>query len=185
MARAKLVIIPGVGDRSRAYGVFAFVWNLLGFDVRVLPFGWVYTDAKLQDKTAEFLRLLDEFDKEPLYIIGVSAGGTAAVRVFARVNAVDRVITVGTPYKDFPDLKNQLLAASIRSAREDLSTLPPERKQRILSVYGAYDQVVPTHMSKPEGVKKLRLWSAIHAPTIFLALTFCSFRLRHFLKTGK
>ncbi|MEK7153881.1 MAG: hypothetical protein AAB834_08070 [Patescibacteria group bacterium] len=185
MSRPKLIIIPGIGDRSHAYTFFAFAWHLMGFDVHILPFGWIYPDARLTVKTEEFLRLLGGFGKEPLHIIGVSAGGVAAVRIFARVNSVDRIITVGTPFKDFPDLKNRLLADSISGVREDLSRLSPGRKQRILSVHGLYDQVVPVHMSQPKGVRTLRVWAVLHALIILIALTCCGLRLRRFLRTGE
>lgn len=179
-----IIIIPGVGDRSRAYEIFAVVWRLLGYEAHIIAFGWVDMASRLESKRTPFLKKIDAFDESRgVYLIGISAGGTAAVNTFAvRPSLVRKVITVCSPLNGFENLRNPLLAESIEQARSDLERMDAAQKQRILSVRALYDQVVNTKLSIFRGVKNTRVWSFLHAPTIFVALTFCAPRLRRFLK---
>lgn len=187
MAKPKLVIIPGIGDRSRAYEVFAAVWRLWGFEVHIIPFGWSNYYADYETKMRECMHQLDRLGKdEPAYIIGVSAGGVAAVNVFADRPSVKRVITVCSPYREFDhELDNRLLAEAITELGHSLDRLDPSEKRNILSVHAVYDQVVGAAMSRPPGIKSARFWGVTHGPTIFLIMTSGVWRLRRFLRTGK
>jgi esterase/lipase len=186
MARPTLVIIPGIGDRSWAYGVFAWIWHLHGFDVHVIPFGWADYHADITAKTQNFMQQLARVDSRKLYIVGVSAGGPAAVNVYAGHAAVERIAVVAAPLERFQHaIENQLLDKSITRAQAELDAFSDKQKSRILSAYGLYDQVVPVRMSNPGGVRRTRVWMVWHAFIIFAGMTFGSFRLSRFLKTGK
>jgi pimeloyl-ACP methyl ester carboxylesterase len=178
-----LILIPGIGDRSRAYEVFAFVWRLLGYEVHIVAFGWTDRASRLAPKDAAFLKQIEALGKgRELSVIGISAGGTAAVNALAaRPKLVHKVIAVCSPLSRFKTLDNPLLAESIEEAQANLDRVEADTKQRILSVYALYDQVVNVALSRAEGVKTLRLWSVLHAPTIFVALTLGAPRLRRFL----
>jgi pimeloyl-ACP methyl ester carboxylesterase len=183
MSKPVLVIIPGIGDRSRAYELFAWVWRRRGYEVHVIPFGWSHFYADINTKTQDFLHALDKAtEKRKAYIIGVSAGGTAAVHAYAKNQSIQRVVAVCTPFAEFEKIENRLLADSILTARRDLEGFSDDEKAHILTVCGLYDQTVPTWMSKYVGLPKKRIWFVIHAPIIFVALTFASGSLSRFLK---
>jgi hypothetical protein len=121
-----------------------------------------------------------------LYVIGISAGGPAAISLYAEKPAIVRVVTVCSPLESFPDaIDNRLLQESIVRAYGALENFSDEEKRQILSVYGLYDQVVPGNMSRPEGVRQYRVFAVVHALIIFTAMTLASFRLSRFLKKGK
>lgn len=186
MSKPIVVIIPGIGDHTPIYDIFAWVLRRIGYDTHVVPFGWSNYYADINTKTRDFLHKLDAIaGKDEVYLIGVSAGGTAAVHVFANRESVRRVAVISSPFADFEDLQNRLLADSIVAVRHDLEVMEPTDKASILSVFGLYDQTVPTHMSQPEGVRTKRIWTFWHAPTIFIALTLRAFRLKRFFSKGR
>lgn len=185
MARPVLVIIPGIGDKHPVYKLFARVWRVLGYETYVMPFGWANYHADIGTKTRDFLHRFDAVtDKRQTYVIGISAGGTAAVHVYANRGYVQRIVAVSTPFADFEKLENRLLASSIITARQDLEKFDAAEKANILSVYGLYDETVPTKMSRLEGVSARRLWTARHAVIIFLAMTLKAPRISRFLRRG-
>jgi len=148
-----------------------------------MPFGWANYYADIGTKTRDFLHRFDTVtEKRKTYIIGISAGGTAAIHVYANRPYVQRVIAVSTPFADFEKLENRLLAISIITARQDLEKFDTDEKANILSVYGLYDGTVPTKMSRLEGVSAKRLWTIRHALIIFIAMTLKAPSLRRFLR---
>jgi pimeloyl-ACP methyl ester carboxylesterase len=178
-----LIMIPGLGDAVDVYQVFARRWMRLGYEVQVVSFGWADTTAALDGKLQSFLEALDALGDNELYVIGVSAGGTAAINLLAaRPERVRRVITICAPLDTMSSLRNPLLAESISRAKTQLAALPPDQRQRILSVYALYDQVVDPKLSAIAGVQHHRLLSIIHAPTIFVALMFYARSLNRFLR---
>lgn len=180
--KPKLLIVPGIGDDTRIYQTFVRRWNRLGYDTRIIPFGWVDTHAPFAPKMAAFLQRLDEFRDEPLYIIGISAGGTAAINALAVRNNVKRVLTVCSPLRTMPGLRNPLLAASIKQVMATVEAFTPQQKQRILSIRAVYDQVVDTRLSQAPQVRSLRLFSIWHAPTIYVALMLYAPLLARFFR---
>jgi pimeloyl-ACP methyl ester carboxylesterase len=184
MAKPLLVLIPGIGDDRPVYQLFARVWRWFGFEVHVIPFGWKNTQDDLRYRTELFEQRLRTFGNRPLHLIGISAGGSTAVRMLAMHPEVQRVITISTPYELFPHMANKLLHDSIVDAKRQLERLSPQRKQDLLSILALFDETVPTWMSRPNGVTWRRTWSVFHAPSIFVTLVFGVLRLRRFLVIG-
>lgn len=186
--RPILVMVPGIGDdQSSVYQQFAAVWRRIGYETHIVSFGWVDTTSPLGPKNQAFWSRLDQLSGggRPLYIIGISAGGTAAVNALvARPNIVQKVITVCAPLDHLPNLHNPLLAESIELVRANLEALTREQKQRILSVRALYDQVVRPSLSRPADIATRRIWMIAHAPTIFVALTLGAHRLNRFFRKG-
>jgi alpha-beta hydrolase superfamily lysophospholipase len=181
--RPKLIIVPGIGDDARIYYAFARHWNRLGYDTHVISFNWREAAVPFDTAMAAFLRQVDRFRDKPVYIIGISAGGTVAVNTLTVRNNVKKVITICSPWDTMPNLHNPLLAASIARLKANLLLLTPQQKQRLLSVYGLYDQVVATHLSRPAGVPSKRVLGIVHAPTIYLAVVLYTRSLHRFLKS--
>ena len=182
MGQPIVLIVPGIGDdESGAYKVFEHVWRRRGFDARILVFGWNDIEAPLASKMVPFLEYIRELE-ELVYIIGVSAGGMAAVHALAACPNVQKIITVCSPLDRMPKLHNPLLQASIEQTREDLRMLTSDQRSRFLTVYPLYDQVVPTRLAHTPGVRRFRICSVVHAPSIFVALTLYSRSLARFFK---
>jgi esterase/lipase len=184
VTRPKLIIVPGIGDDTAVYYSFAKRWKRLGYDAHVISFTWADIYASLKPSMTNFLSQLDQYRNEPIYMIGISAGGTAVVNALALRNNVKKVITVCSPFNTMAGLRNPLLQGSIAQLMANVEHFSPAQKQRILSVHGLYDQVVNVHLSQTPGVKTKRLWSIIHAPTIYLAMTLYARRLDRFFKMG-
>ncbi len=177
-----LVIIPGLGDDLKIYETFARQWTRLGYDVQVISFGWAERSAKLSEKFASFLEKFDQVASDKTYVIGVSAGGPAAVHLMHERPNVRKVITVCSPLNTMPHLSNPLLAESIERARQLLAEFSSADKKRILSVLALHDPVVSTRLSRPDGIRTMRVFMVIHPVAIFMALIFYARRLNNFFR---
>jgi pimeloyl-ACP methyl ester carboxylesterase len=178
-----LVITPGLGDDLAIYETFARRWRWLGYDVHVVPFGWADRGARLRSKLDTFLMQLDALPGDDLYLIGVSAGGTAVVNAMARrPDRVKKVVTVCAPLDTMLDLRNPLLAESIEQTRQLLLHYNPDQKSRILSVFALYDPVVSTKLSRPPGVRTMRVLMIAHPLAIFVALNVVCSSNQHIFK---
>lgn len=170
MTKPQLVIIPGLGDRGKQYRCFVPIWTLMGFQVHIFVFGWEDRDLSLTEAQDRLIQFVDDLDTN-VYVIGVSAGGTAAVNLLAaRPKRVTRIITICTPYTLVPERYNRLLHRSSEQLLAHLAGMPTHTKAKILSVHAAFDQLVPVTASQPAGIAHKRLHSVLHGPTIFVAL---------------
>lgn len=179
MARRHLIVIPGLGDRGWLYSLLKPIWRFFGFDAKIFVFGWE-TDVSF---TIASKRLLDYVNtlQGKVSIIGVSAGGTAALNALAaRPDNITKVVTVCSPYEQVPHLTNKLLMQSIAKVQQSLTKLD-KTKHKILSVHGTFDPVVPVALSRPKGISVSQIGSRGHGLTILLALTIMSKPVRRFL----
>jgi alpha-beta hydrolase superfamily lysophospholipase len=185
MPKPVIILVPGIGDDTPIYNRFAAVWRRQGYEAHVVSFGWKEYLAPLQAKLDNFLQRFDDLTQgRPTCVIGVSAGGTAAVHLLAKRPNVQRIATIGSPYELFDDRSNKLLAASTELLLQELQVFNKDQKARILSVTALYDQVVPLRMSKPEGVKVVFTPMFWHAPAIYVALVLRANRLKRFFSKG-
>jgi pimeloyl-ACP methyl ester carboxylesterase len=181
VSRRQLIIIPGLGDRGRLYRLLMPLWLLMGYRVHIFVFGWEQGGLDLAMALTRLTAFIDSLDGRRVYVIGVSAGGTAAINALAeRPTRIARVITVCTPYEQLTTRDNDLLRASVRQASIRLLGIDPKTRHKILSVYGLYDEVVSIAMSQPEDIAQKQIWLAGHGLTICLALTFYSHTMRQF-----
>lgn len=177
--KTPLIIIPGLGDRAKLHRLVTPLWRLLGYEPYIFSFGW---EDVTEDFTTALKRLTDYIDNlqtARLNIIGISAGGTAAVNALAdRPQTIRRIVTVATPYSYRPHLKNQKLRDSIDHLNLDAHGL----KEKILSMHGLHDQTVPVHTSKPTGIRTRQVCMSGHVSIIVVCLTVYSVAIRRFLK---
>lgn len=179
MAKRQLIIIPGLGDRDKQYRLFVPLWARLGFEVHIFVFGWEDHHLTIEAAQSRLLQFVDDMSTN-VYVIGVSAGGTAAVNLLAaRPHTVTKVITVCTPYTVVAERINRLLHQTSNRLVTNLAEMNDPTKTKILSVHAAFDQLVSQRASKPAGIAHKRLWSVGHAPTIIVALIL----YRHALKS--
>ncbi len=178
-----LIIIPGIGDDHPVYHKGARVFDMFGFTSRVHVFGWDSANpSSYSDRIAQLNATISSLDGE-VYLLGVSAGGSAAVNSFAMLpSKVLKTVTLCSPLMAFSSRVNPLLAFSIEQTEQHLAEMARETKDRLLSVHALYDPVVATRLSKPEGIKTICLPTILHGVTIFLGLTIFAGRISHFFK---
>lgn len=177
----QLIIIPGLGDNKvSGYSVFAAVWRLLGYRTSVYTFGWDDPTSEYVQKYAAFKKYIDQC-KDPVSIIGISAGGTAAVTMLLdQPDKIEKVVTVCSPYYPL-NSRSPSLNESLPIVQQKLSTCDEQLKTRILSVYALQDNVVPIKNSQPAGIRSITLPSIGHVVTIALAMTIYARPLKKFL----
>lgn len=179
-ARKQLVIIPGLGDRGWLYYFIKPLWALFGYKVHIFVFGWNeegVASEEAQNRLNTFIRGLGG----KTFLIGVSAGGTAAINALAAYpTAIAKVVTVCTPYQQVPRLRNKLLVQSINRASRNLSRMERKMRARVLSLDGMYDQVVPTTHSKPNDIRSGKVFAVGHGPSIVMCLSIYNRIIREF-----
>jgi pimeloyl-ACP methyl ester carboxylesterase len=177
-----LIIIPGIGDDHPVYHKGARVFAMLGFTPQVHVFGWDSANPSSYDlRINQLNEVISGLDGE-VFLLGVSAGGSAAVNSLALIpHKVTKVVTLCSPLIHFSSRVNPLLAVSIEHTEAHLAVMDTETKRRLLSLHALFDSVVPVRLSKPAGVKAKTLPAILHPVTIFLGLTlFASVSARFF-----
>ncbi len=157
------------------------IWRALGYETHVHRFGWNGAESELPQQQDQLLARVDALLPGPVLVIGMSAGGTAAVNALSHRPHIARVVTIASPLRPKDRPTRPLLAASIREADGFLTTADAETKQKVRSVHGFYDHRVPVSKSRPEGIRTLRLPTIGHGPTIFMALTVLASPVRRLL----
>jgi hypothetical protein len=174
-----LIIIPGLGDRTRTYNLVTAYWKLFGYNVCIFSFGWEDTSDEFTSALNRLVRFIDE-RHAPVNIIGVSAGGTAAMNALAlRPHKINKIVTIATPYTHPSPIKN----TKLRSSLDRLKNIKLEAlNTKVLSIHGLYDQTVPVIESKPRGIRTQGVFAARHVIIIALTLTLYSSYIRRFFK---
>ena len=180
----QLIIIDGVGNYDRLFTFFARVWRLFGYDVRVFNFGWSDDAQQFDQKMQRLLDMVDARRGQPLYLIGASAGGTAAVHVLAaRPQTVVKVVTLCSPLRPMPNLQNPLLRASIARLPRSFAVFDEATRAKLLSLYATRDNIVEPSLSQVPGVRSRRLFTSGHGFTIITTMTVFSFPIRRFFRS--
>ncbi|PIU01985.1 hypothetical protein COT68_00285 [bacterium (Candidatus Torokbacteria) CG09_land_8_20_14_0_10_42_11] len=90
----KIIVVPGLGDGGRFFRLMVKYW-WRAFPNEMHTFGWRNKGAKLIDKQNNLLQRIDALAKDgyKVYLVGVSAGGSAALNAFmARRLVVNGVV---------------------------------------------------------------------------------------------
>lgn len=173
----QLLYIPGLGDDTVTQRQFRYIawWGKLHHaDVTCFDPKW----HDIESYTNKWQRLDDmlrELPHDELTIIGVSAGGSLAMRALEMYPNTKRVITVcaklqgaqsiGTNYR----LRAPALHDAVRvSEKIILSGKLPS--QKIVTYRSLYDPIVPLKDSVVPGAKKKRLIVIGHALAIVMYL---------------
>lgn len=165
-----LIIIPGLGDDHPAYHLSASLFRRYGYDTHISIVGWNGPPSSYVERKRDALSLIDSLTGD-IYLLGVSAGGTMALALFAeRKDRVVRVATLCSPYTYLYDHEGELLGCALADLATSLVSLS-DRFPDIRSYHGIYDGVVQTRLSKYEGIQNVTIPFVKHALTIFLGLT--------------
>ncbi len=185
MSKRQLIIIPGLGDRGWLYACIKPLWLFLGFDVHIFVFHWGDKQSLFNDSIKSLLDFVDGLNSKEVYVIGASAGGTAAVNaLIARPDIIVRAVTLCTTYNINPYIRNQLLIQSINHLSVSLSAADKKLRDKLLPVYGFCDLIVPYAISKPNNITSKRFLAVGHSQSIFLSLTLYSGLTKRLLLFG-
>lgn len=181
MAKKILVIIPGLGDRKWLYSIIKPIWYALGFKTYIFKYGWNNSKANSNTAHQNIIDFIDTIQSKQVYLLGASAGGTAAVNILAsRPSKIIKVVTICTPYSQAPHLNNHLIISSIDQLQLGIQSMDQQTKNKILAIYSRHDQTVPAKHSKPTDIKSKRLSIPGHNLSIVFSLTILSGYIRQF-----
>lgn len=181
MKKPHLLFIPGLGDRAWLYFLVRPLWRLYGYGTHVHIFGWNDSGSSLEDKEVRLLRHVGSLPRGKIYVIGMSAGGTAAINALRATDRITKVVTVASPLRPKDRPLNRQLSASIEKTDTFLNESGPVLTGQILSVHGLYDRRVPVGKSKHKSVATLLIPTIGHGLTILMAVSVFARKLRRFL----
>ena len=165
-----LIIIPGLGDDHPAYHLAAFLFRRYAYTTHIVTVGWNAPPVSYQDRKRKIQSLIDELVGD-VYLLGVSAGGTTALALFAEgMERVKKVVTLCSPYIYIDDHRGELLGCALSELRPSLTALA-DRFSDIRSYHGIYDGVVQPKLSTYKGIQDISIPFVKHALIILLGLT--------------
>lgn len=189
-----VIYLPGLGDNKNVTGQrFAVgLWRAWGVRPHLYQMKW--GDGKpFQPKLDGLLSVINELSsKGSVSLVGSSAGATAAINAYAaRPQAIQAVVciagkinnpqTIGPHYLQ----DNPSFGESAQLTVSSLAQLGPNERRRILSLFAAFDPVVPARDSIIEGATNRRLPTMGHPVTIGTQLIFGAPWFLHFIKRQK
>lgn len=187
-----VIYIPGIGDsRPWAQDKILRLWKLWNIGAHYSPVYWDINEP-YEDKLAKLTKLVDKLYSQDnlVTIVGVSAGASMAMNVFAAQKAkISRAAFIcgkllypetvqGSYFKKHPAFKESVFAADA-----NFKTMSDEDKAKLLTLYPLADNTVPVEAAKLPGVLAKRLLTIGHIPAIYLAITVYSRTIAKFLKS--
>lgn len=188
----KIIVVPGLGDGGRFFRFMVKNWWRM-FPIEVHAFGWRDKGAKLIDKQNSLLQRIDALTKDgrKIYLIGISAGGSAVLNAFmARRLVVSGVVNVCGRLREgvgvHPTLKkaartSEIFAQSVKSCERELSSLTNSDLEKILTIRPIYDEIVPTSTVGIEGATNIIIPSFFHGVGIRCSMIFLRNKIINFL----
>ena len=184
-----VIYIPGLGDH-RSYGqdIALQFWRLIGLRPRYLPLGWNKKeglDTKLAHIATEVTKLKNA--GHSVALVGVSAGASAALNVYATLPDVSSVVCICGKINNPQTVKEKTFTAnpdfkeSLDRLNASLPLLGPEKRQKIMSMHPWKDQTVPVADTILEGAKETTIPGWSHVMGIFFAVTLGSFAIARFI----
>lgn len=187
-----ILVIPGIGDRGWFFSYAMPKWQQkeIVTTIHVMPWS-VYEPYTV--KKQRLLQKIDYLYEEygPISLIGISASGSAGLHAFVeRMDKVHRFVAISAWLSErkhvFPPLR--LLTynypefkEAIFSAQEVTKSLSTKAKERILSIKGRWDGIIPLETSIIDGVKTITVPTFTHAFNTIYALTLGREKIQEFI----
>jgi pimeloyl-ACP methyl ester carboxylesterase len=186
-----IIYIPGLGRGDyRGQRQAISLWRFWGVEAELFPSNWG-DKQPWQPKLDRLLARVDELVAEGkrVGLVGVSAGGSAAINVYAaRQDAIVGVVGI-CGWINYPqDINpihfkiNPAFVASARQCQESLNSLDGQARRRIQSRYAVIDKVVSRPHSRIDGANNRLLPSIGHGFTIVTQILFGAPGFIRFLK---
>jgi len=177
----RVIFISGVGDRKRwFYDLIVWRWKLFGFHTHAFIFGWDNHRSTFDDQFAKLLQYIDTFSDDKICLVGVSAGGTAALNAFIARPHIAKLAMVSSPFQRHT-YTHQMLLESIKRANKSFETVDFEQKSKLLTITGHRDQTVPPVLSLLREAERKFVLGFSHGASIVMATLIQTGSLRRFL----
>lgn len=178
-----ILLIPGLHAHGResAWRFYtqrvANLWEGDGYTIQVHPYNW-HGEEPGQEH-ARLLALAETLAPHH-YAIGVSMGGLAVLSALRhRPHIFDRALTVASPLTMPTEAlagfnaaaKSETPENAYRNATDSLQALATDSLQKIVSLHGQQDEVVPSEWSAYPGIATHALPANGHSRIIHHALT--------------
>lgn len=189
--RQHIIYIPGLGDTKATWQKRAVkTWSLWGVTPHTHQMMWA-DRMHYDDKFKVLLDKIDEYSKDgPVGLVCASAGAVAALQAFAaRPEAVSGVVCIAGKIHRPEAIGGSYLSrhpSFVQGAHKtagSLGTLTPAALQRVLSIRGAIDPIVPAYDSILTGAYNRVVPTIGHAMTIGSQLLFGAPFFLRFIKS--
>lgn len=191
-----VIIIPGLGDRTRMLAWTVNHWRCYGLDPIVYSVGWRDGEDSFRPKVKRLIELIDELVKKGnrVSLVGTSAGGSAAINAFVkRKRTIHRVITVCSRLRVGPTMglrcfvsktkSSPAFGESVRLCESGIRNLSTADRRKIMTVRAMFgDELVPPETTIIDGALNIEIPTGEHMFSIGVALTVFSKSLISFLK---
>lgn len=188
--KLSVIYIPGLGESNYSYQRKAInFWRHYGIKAYLYKSNW--SDKKSwQHKKAELCELIDKQSMDnQLYLIGVSAGASAAINLYSlKKDKIKAIILIAGKVNNPTNIhlfhlkKNPAFVQSVNECRGSLNNLNESYRKRILSIYSYLDFTVRPKDSYIYQAKNVRLLWPTHVLTIASQLTLGFGKILSFIK---
>lgn len=180
-----ILLLPGLPHARQelaqrvGYSAVAANWQALGHRVQVHQFGW-YRDGLSFENAMDQLSSAVRQSEHPLDVVGISAGGLAAINALGRcAGAVASTVVVASPVNIPPEAQRPFwqqedIPELMREAYEAAATVLEDAQAisaAITSLYGQQDERILPEWSRRAGIQSDRIPGHSHRTVILGALT--------------
>jgi len=192
----KIIVIPGLGDRTKPLELAANHWRKHGLEPIMHPVGWHDGEISFRPKLERLVEMIDSLTHEGdrVSLVGTSAGGSAALNAFIeRSDQVHRIVNVcgrlrKGPLKGFRSFgaktaSSPAFANSVElceSREEELTSTDRKKIMTVRAMFG--DELVPADTTVMLGGYNTLVPTPEHMLSIISSLTIFSKPLIVFLK---
>jgi hypothetical protein len=193
MTKVKLHVlyVAGLGDdKVTGQRLAVRAWRLWGVRAEVFQPHWD-NDEPWDAKRGHLLTKLDQLisENKPVALIGVSAGASAAINIYALrksqlvgcvliAGKINHANAIGEIYRQ----RNLAFVESAEACEKSLLELDASDRERMMSRYAIFDNLIPREDSKIAGAHNRMVLSIGHAITIATQIVIGAPLFLHFLK---
>lgn len=167
--------LPGLGDGlfNRLRRLILAGWKLRGLSVSFIDLNWSRTDETAEDKYRRVVEHIKQCSAERTILIGESAGGSMAMRVYLQSELeIERVITIcgynqhASSISPQHSKANPAFIPTVSQVDSLIIDLDATKANKITNYYSPSDEVVGFEHSKINGAKVVKLPSLPHVLAI-------------------
>ncbi|MEK7543777.1 MAG: hypothetical protein AAB557_02840 [Patescibacteria group bacterium] len=184
----KVILIPGLGDRTRLLEWAVGHWRRYGLEPIVYAVGWRDEENAFRPKLKKLVALIDQIVKngDKVSFVGTSAGGSAALNAFMqRKSKIYKVInvcgrlrvgpTTGFLSFDSKTKSSPAFAESVRLCERGIAQLSLPDRRKIMTMRAMFgDELVPPETAVIDGALNIQIPIGEHMLSIGAALTIFS-----------
>ncbi|MCL4384071.1 hypothetical protein M1116_01300 [Patescibacteria group bacterium] len=190
-AKRRVLMITGLNNPTWQMWPIVKWWQMSGFRVQVFDPKWK-NGRPFGIKFRRLLKLIDQVEEDKLSLVGISAGGSAALNAYGvRRDKINRVVTICSQLRRSRIFENRTLKQS-RAFRQSVTRLEKredkweeEDLKNIMTVRSMLgDELVPLDTAAMRGAKNMMVPTGEHVFSIFGALTLFSAPIRQFMRVN-